>query len=106
MADAAPLDRAVGRISDDSTIQAKDRAVVDAANLPSRHPDRMWAGRGAGKRCAVCGVPVTGDEVEYELEYARDGDDPAPDMYHIHVRCLPAWASERRCDAMPSRDQT
>jgi hypothetical protein len=61
--------------------------------LPKRRPDRTWGGPGTGAPCAVCGHSVTRDELEYEIEFARDGDDPGLDKFHVHIKCFQAWGS-------------
>jgi hypothetical protein len=43
----------------------------------------------------VCGLPVTKDEMEFEIEFARDGNNPGLDKFHVHVRCFAAWEFER-----------
>jgi hypothetical protein len=67
---------------------------MDAATsnpLPNRRPDRMWGGPGVGFECTICRTPVKRDEVEFELEFVRDGVDPGLDKYHVHIRCFTAW---------------
>jgi hypothetical protein len=59
-------------------------------NLPDRRPDRMWGGPGVGADCAICGAPVMRNELELEIEFARDGDDSSTDKYHVHIRCFGA----------------
>jgi hypothetical protein len=43
----------------------------------------------------VCGLPVTKDQLEFEIQFARDGDNPGLDKFHVHVRCFAAWEFER-----------
>jgi hypothetical protein len=38
---------------------------------------------------------ITQDQLEYELEFARDGDHPSPGTFHFHLRCFGAWELER-----------
>ena len=83
-----------GGPGDDANLRRKAREAMQAEKLPNRRPDRSWGGRGAGAECTVCSTPVTSDEFEFELEFARPGDDSA-DTYHVHVRCFRAWESER-----------
>lgn len=45
-------------------------------------------------KCSVCGRHVT-DELEFQIEFARDGDNPGLDRYHVHIRCFAAWEFER-----------
>jgi hypothetical protein len=83
------------RMTDESVLRQKAREAIAAGTLPNRRPDGMWGGSGVGARCAICLAPVTQDEVEYEIEFARGGDDTGRDSYHIHVPCLAAWLCER-----------
>jgi hypothetical protein len=66
------------------------REVSQPAKLPDRRPDNMWAGRSAGLPCAICGAAVSLDEMEYELEYARNRPESGMDTYHVHVPCFTA----------------
>jgi hypothetical protein len=43
----------------------------------------------------VCELPVTKDELEFEIQFARDGDNPGLDKFHVHIRCFAAWELER-----------
>jgi len=43
----------------------------------------------------VCEKPVTKDQLEFEVQFARDGDNPGLDKYHVHIRCFAAWEFER-----------
>jgi hypothetical protein len=79
----------------DECLHEKARAVIRAGKLPNRRPDRTWGGPGVGADCAICDAPVTHEEVEFEIEFARNGDRPGPDAYHVHVSCYAAWEFER-----------
>jgi hypothetical protein len=46
----------------------------------------------------VFGEAVTKDHLEFEVQSARDGDNPGLDKFHIHVRCFAAWEFERLRD--------
>jgi hypothetical protein len=67
---------------DEKILREKAREVVAAGQLPSRHPDRTWGGPGVGAPCAVRELPVQFSEVEFEIQFARDG--------------FAAWEFERR----------
>jgi hypothetical protein len=71
------------------------REVLRAGKLPRREPDRTWGGPGVGALCAVCEKPVTRDELEYEVQFAHDGESPGLDKYHLHLRCFAVWELER-----------
>jgi hypothetical protein len=88
-------------MSDEPFLPAKTRHAIEGRPLPDRLPDRMWGGRGAGASCAICRAPVTPEEVEYEMEFVRNGD-PILDTYHVHVGCLGTWMSNRTNGAKPS----
>jgi hypothetical protein len=83
---------------EEQALRAKAREVLQAGNLPSRRPDRTWGGPGVGATCAVCDLSVTHDQMEFEIEFARGGDYPGLDDYHVHMRCFAAWEFERSRD--------
>jgi len=62
------------------------------ADRQQQHPE----GRGGGAQCAICDVPVQRTEMEFEIEFARDGGNPGLDRFHIHLRCFTAWEFERQ----------
>ena len=55
----------------------------------------MWGGPGIGANCSICGAPVTSAEIEFEIQFARDGSNPELDKFHVHIRCFAAWEFER-----------
>jgi len=76
-------------------VRAKVREVLQAGKLPNRRPDRTWGGPGVGAPCTVCDLPVTKDEMEFEIEFSHDGSNPGLDKFHVHIRCFAAWEFER-----------
>jgi hypothetical protein len=80
---------------DECTLREKAREVIQGRKLPNRPPDRMWGGPGTGADCTVCSAPVKRAELEFEIEFARDGDDPGLNTYHVHIPCFAAWQFER-----------
>ena len=76
-------------------LREQARATIKAGKLPARRPDRTWGGPGVGALCSVCGVAVGKDQLEFEIQFAHDGDSPGLDKYHVHVRCFAAWEFER-----------
>ena len=88
---------------DEDTLRDKARAVIQSGKLPRRRPDRTWGGPGVGAECAVCGLPVAQDELEREIQFAHDGDNPGLDKFHVHVRCFAAWEFERRATTTSGR---
>jgi hypothetical protein len=76
-------------------LREKARAAVQNGKLPRRSPDRTWGGPGVGAECPVCGLPVQDDELEFEIQFRRDGTNPGLDKFHIHARCFAVWELER-----------
>jgi hypothetical protein len=77
------------------TLRDSARAAIQAGKLPNSNPDRIWGGRGVGTVCAICSVPVTRDEMEFEIEFYQNGDTSTSVAHHVHVRCFAAWEFER-----------
>jgi hypothetical protein len=82
-------------MSDEASLRAKAKNAIRDGKLPSRRPDRTWGGPGVGAQCAICELPVTPDEMEFEIQLSRDGDNPGLDKFHVHIRCFAAWELER-----------
>ena len=80
---------------DEVLLRVRARAAIQDGKLPSRRPDRTWGGPGVGALCAVCEMPVTNNELEFEIQFAHDGDNPGLDKFHLHLRCFAAWEFER-----------
>ncbi len=80
---------------DEAILREKARAAIQNGKLPRQRPDRTWGGPGVGAICSVCAKPVTKTELEIEIQFARDGDAPGLDKFHVHVRCFAAWEFER-----------
>lgn len=80
---------------DEALLRERARVALRDGKVPSRHPDRTWGGPGVGATCAICDLPVQHDQVEFEIEFAHDGDDPGLDKFHVHIRCFAAWEFER-----------
>ena len=80
---------------DENILREKARAGVQDGKIPSRRADRTWGVPGVGATCAICELPATRDEMEFEVQFARDGDNPGLDKFHVHVRCFAAWEFER-----------
>ena len=80
---------------DEPILREQAREALQAGRLPRRPPDRTWGGPGVGAPYAVCEKPVTKSQVEFEIQFARDGASPDLDRYHFHIRCFAAWELER-----------
>ena len=71
------------------------RTALRTGKLPVRPPDRTWGGPGVGATCSVCGTPVSPEEMEFEIQFARNDGAPGLDKFHLHIRCFAAWEFER-----------
>ena len=80
---------------DEPRLREQATTVIQNGKLPSRSPDRTWGGPGVGAPCSVCEKPVTKEEMEFAIQFARDGDNPGLDKFHVHIRCYAAWEFER-----------
>ena len=80
---------------DEAVLRQQARAAIQSGKVPSQRPDRTWGGPGVGARCAICERPVGRDELEFEVQFAHDGDSPGLDKFHLHLRCFAAWEFER-----------
>lgn len=89
------LSSAASPADGETILRGGERQALRSAALPKRRPDGIWGGPGAGACCTICGAGVSRDEVELEIEFARD-DGPGVDRYHVHVRCFAAWEAELR----------
>jgi hypothetical protein len=83
---------------DEPILRAKAREVIRFGSLPSRRPDRTWGGPGIGAPCTVCGEPIRVDQLEFEIEFARDSDYPGLDERGERTRSscrkpLVAWST-------------
>jgi hypothetical protein len=79
------------QMNDERDLHEKARQVIRAGTLPSRRPDRIWGGPGGGANCAICNSPVERHQLEFEAEFAGNGDDAGLNKYHVHVACFAAW---------------
>jgi hypothetical protein len=88
---------------DEETLHEKARTVIQNGKLPSRAPDRTWGGPGVGAPCAICELPVRPTEMEFEIQFARDGGSRVAglDKFHVHIRCFAAWEFERNSQRHP-----
>jgi hypothetical protein len=78
-----------------SDLRAIAREAILAGKFPRRRPQRASAWQGMGACCAICGTQVRQHEIEFELEFAPDEDDPHAGSYRVHSACFEAWELER-----------
>jgi hypothetical protein len=79
---------------DESRLREQAREAIKSGKLPSQAPDRTWGGPGVGASCSVCERPVSKQEMEFEIQFVRDGDTDL-DKFHVHLWCFAAWEFER-----------
>lgn len=75
-------------------LRDRARKKLRDATLPLVKPSRTWGGPGAGLKCAVCDLHITKDQIEFEVEFLRDGM-AVPDVFPFHLACFAAWELER-----------
>ena len=80
---------------DEPILREKAREALYSGRVPTRGPDRTWSGPGVGASCSVCELPITDDQLEFEIEFSRNGDTLGLDAFHVHIRCFAAWEFER-----------
>ena len=75
------------------------RQRLQDGTLPRVKPSAMWGGPGGERECRACGLIVTKDQMEFEVEF---GEDPASQVLrtaslvlHFHATCFAAWELER-----------
>ena len=73
--------------------------------LPREVPSQILAGKGSGKKCALCDEPVRADQIEYEVEMtdARYGLK----VWRFHIVCQSIWQLEcARADYLRKNPQS
>jgi hypothetical protein len=80
-----------GRDMDEQVLRKRIRRMIDLDEVPCDEPEELWAGRGAGERCAVCQEPIPGTTLEYEV-------DVAGRSLRLHRQCYELWRQE--CEAL------
>jgi hypothetical protein len=82
-------------MNDESALRKRAREAMKLRRLPQRRPDKMWGGPGTGATCSVCGEPIRGDEMGFDLEFADVDGRGSVGSHHTHIRCFAAWEFER-----------
>ena len=71
-----------------------------SASYRAARPDRTWGGSCVGAICTVCNLPITKDELEFEIQFVRDGTTQDSTSATSISACFAAWEFERRHGAM------
>jgi hypothetical protein len=74
----------------ETQIRMRVRQLLASGELPCDEPETLWAGNGAGKRCAACREAIDPHEVEYEVDLA------SKQTIRLHRRCHEIWLEECR----------
>ena len=69
---------------------ARDRIVRQV--LPRAVPNQIWGGRGSGKHCSLCDLPIAADQVEYEIEHPDA--ERGRRSWRFHIVCQSIWQLE------------
>jgi hypothetical protein len=59
--------------------------------LPYQEPVRTWAGHGTGALCSLCGLPISEQDIEYEVELAPEAGSRG---LQFHVQCYRVWETQ------------
>jgi hypothetical protein len=70
------------------TIRDRIRAMLKTGEIPREDGSRTWAGYGEGAPCAACSKPVSGSELEYEVDLVSGG------TLNLHLKCHSLWQLE------------
>ena len=74
----------------DVELRDRIRRWIDEARLPVLLPDRICAGYGSGSKCPACEQPITSAQIEYDVEYPRNGTP----LLSLHLGCYVLWQIE------------
>ena len=80
-------------MSNEDALRRLAREAIGAARVPAGPPKGTWGGSGTGMACDVCGLPIPGHEIEFEVEFSQE--EGRTHSYHLHGRCFAAWEFER-----------
>ena len=74
----------------DVELRDRIRRWIDDGRLPVLLPDRICAGYGSGSKCPACEQPITAKQIEYDVEYPRNGTP----LLSLHLGCYVLWQIE------------
>ncbi|HXG17361.1 MAG TPA: hypothetical protein VNK50_14030 [Calidithermus sp.] len=88
-------DRAGDSVERDALRRLIRRKLADGT-LPRERALRVWAGRGAGERCAACDRAIGADQ--FLIEALRDDGSALP----FHLECFYFWDALRHAPEGPA----
>ena len=75
------------------------RQRLQDGTLPRVKPSATWGGPGGEREWRACGLTVTKDQMEFEVEFGEDSASQvlrtASLVLHFHATCFAAWELER-----------
>jgi hypothetical protein len=94
-------------VPDEPIVREKAREAIQSGRVPTVPPSRMFCRLSEGVTCALCGDPLPGGEMAFELEFQNSPPPkekslmerlnwiPEVRSYHLHHNCFVAWEFER-----------
>jgi hypothetical protein len=83
-------------------LRQRARLAIESHKIPNRHPHQLRGSHGVGAPCAICELPVNQNELEYEVQFSREGNPRGRvsgaghfQVFHVHIHCFSAWDLER-----------
>ena len=74
----------------DVELRDRIRRWIDEGRLPILIPERILAGYGSGSKCPACEQPITTSQIEYDVDYPRNGTA----LLSLHLGCYVLWQIE------------
>ena len=72
-------------------LTAAIRAKLASGELPSATPEKVWAGKGTGLPRRACGLPITVNNIEFEVDLPG-----VRAAMRLHQGCLTVWDQYRK----------
>jgi len=82
---------------DEAELRRTARDKLRQGELPRLNPERIWINPGSWEPCALCGVPITDSETEYELQFTMRFGLGRTELvsFWFHTACYTTWLDER-----------
>lgn len=69
-------------------VRQRMREMIATGELPCEDSERLFAGKGDGKRCDGCALPIAPQDVEYEVALTSGR------TILLHLTCHMIWLEE------------